>query len=125
MYQKSIFGLLVLFSAVYTPPLAASVGELTEQQQEPKQKPPSKGRADAASMTGCIDQQDGKFVLVDDRSLSPIADLVAEGFPQEGFAKHVGNKVTVRGTVNSNGPRPLVNVRSVEKISDGCKSAQQ
>jgi hypothetical protein len=29
-----------------------------------------------------------------------MADLEADGFPTEGFAKHMGHKVTVRGTSN-------------------------
>ena len=55
------------------------------------------------------------------RAASAQADLAAaEGFPQDGFAKHLGHKVTVRGTSIPRGTRPLFQVRSVEKISDVC-----
>lgn len=83
------------------------------------QQPRSAGKT-GASLTGCIDEQDGHFVLVDDRTLTPIASLEAVGFPQEAFAKHLGHKVTVRGTSNSGAARPIFKVRSVDKISDTC-----
>jgi len=71
-------------------------------------------------MTGCVDQQDGQYVLLDDRNREAIADLVAEGFPTEGFAKHVGHKVTVRGTSSAGGTRTLMKVRSIETVSEIC-----
>lgn len=87
-------------------------------EQDSKQ---SKGRSTpSASMTGCVDEQDGRYVLVDDRTLIPAADLVAEGFPTEGFAKYMGHKVTVRGASSSGGARPVFRVRSIETVSDTC-----
>lgn len=88
--------------------------------QERKQPTKSAAKPAGTSLTGCVDEQEGRYVLVDDRTLSPIADLAAEGFPQEGFAKHLGHKVTVRGTSNPGGTRPLFRVRSVEAVSDVC-----
>jgi hypothetical protein len=122
MYRKPALLILALFAVVYSTPAARSADQT---QQERNRQAPPKAKADTGSMTGCVDEQDGKYVLLDDRSLSPIADLEAEGFPTEGFAKHVGNKVTVRGTVNSNGTRPLVKVRSIQRVSDGCKGPQK
>jgi hypothetical protein len=78
-----------------------------------------------ASMTGCVDEKDGHYILVDDRGLNPMADLEAEGFPTEGFAKHMGHKVTVRGTSNSGSARPLFKVRSVETVSETCAPTTQ
>ena len=88
--------------------------------QQKKQPSKSATKSAGASLTGCVDQQDGRFVLVDDRTLSPIADLAAEGFPQNGFAKHLGHKVTVRGTSTAGETRPLFRVRSVATVSDVC-----
>jgi hypothetical protein len=51
--------------------------------------------------------------------------LVADGFPTEGFAKHVGHKVTVRGISSSGGTRPAMKVRSIETVSDNCAPQQQ
>lgn len=91
-----------------------------------KEKQPSKAKAEAASLTGCIDQQDGKYVLVNDRTRSPVAALQADGFPTEGFAKHVGHRVTVRGASGSasEGALPLFRVRSVETLSESCEPQQ-
>jgi hypothetical protein len=80
-----------------------------------KQRP-----AAASSMTGCIDQKDGRYVLTNDQTLETIANLEAEGFPQEGFAKHVGQKVTVRGSSSSSGGLPVMKVRSIAVVSDIC-----
>jgi len=99
-------------------------GAVTEPDQQKKQEPAKKTGEQGSSLTGCVDQQDGLYVLVDDRSLAPIADLVAEGFPTEGFAKHVGHKVTVRGTSNSGGSRIVMKVRSIQPVSDTCAPQQ-
>ena len=106
--------------------LSAITGEPTvavaQQSKQPaKQKNQSNGKAEQKALTGCVDQQDGQYVLIKELGRSVIANLEAEGFPTEGFAKHVGHKVTVRGTSNSSGgERPVFRVRSVEAISDTC-----
>jgi hypothetical protein len=78
-----------------------------------------------ASMTGCVDEKDGHYILVDDQGLNPMADLEADGFPTEGFAKHMGHKVTVRGTLNSGSTRPVFKVRSVATVSETCAPTTQ
>ena len=86
---------------------------------DPQAKPEPKGQT---SLTGCVDEQEGQWVLVNDQTMAIIANLAADGFPTEGFAKHVGQKVTVRGTASSTGSRPLFKVRSIETISETCSS---
>jgi hypothetical protein len=81
-------------------------------------------KAKASSLTGCVDQQEGRYILVDDHGLNKIADLEAEGFPTEGFAKHVGHKVTVRGISSTSGTVPTFKVRTVETISETCAPQQ-
>jgi hypothetical protein len=72
-------------------------------------------------MSGCVDEQDGKYVLIHDQTRAVLANLEADGFPVEGFAKHVGHKVTVRGTSSPDGgERPVFKVRVVESVSDAC-----
>jgi hypothetical protein len=73
-------------------------------------------------MTGCIDEAEGRYVLIDDRTRGTIASLEADGFETEGFAKHVGHKVTVRGTSISGGTLPTFRVRSIETISETCEA---
>jgi len=81
--------------------------------------------APASSLSGCVDEQNGRYTLVDDRNLEPVADLEADGFPTEGFAKHMGQKVTVRGTSITGSARPLFKVRSIEILSETCAPTQK
>jgi hypothetical protein len=89
-------------------------------QSKEQSKKPAKQEQKTTTMTGCVDEQQGHYVLVDDHSLARVADLEADGFPNEGFAKHMGHKVTVRGISTTNGARPLFKVRTVETVSETC-----
>lgn len=115
---------LFIFVAVAS---AQSISYSAPSSQEEKQQPKTKKEAKPgfASITGCIDEQDGHYVLVDDRTLTAIADLEADGFPTEGFAKYMGHKVTVRGTSSSGAARPTVKVRNIEKVSESCAPQHQ
>lgn len=112
----TVFGVLVLSASLFA--TQAPAGQKKQQTSKEKAAPGS-------SLSGCVDQQDGHYVLVDDRNLSPVADLEADGFPTEGLAKHMGHKVTVRGTTNSGSTRPVFKVRSVETISETCAPTPQ
>jgi hypothetical protein len=94
----------------------AAAASQNQKKQEPKQEKKSET---ASSMTGCVDQQDGRYVLIDDRGLNRIADLEADGFPEEGFAKHMGHKVIVRGIKNA-GDTPRFKVRTIETVNETC-----
>lgn len=71
-----------------------------------------------ATMAGSVDDQNSQYVLIDGRNPAPIANLVADGFPQEGFAKHMGHKAPVPVAPANGGSRPGFKVRSVEAVSD-------
>lgn len=92
----------------------------TKQAKQPKKAEPKT----ATTLSGCVDEQDGQYVLIHDQTRNLIATLEAEGFPTENFAKHLGHKVTVRGTSNPNGAHPVFKVRSVDPVSDTCGSQQ-
>ncbi len=118
----AVFAVLILSGytvSAGTSPAFAS-GSQAGPGQEQKQQPKSESKAKETALTGCVDEKEGHYVLVDDRNLSPIAKLEAEGFPTESFAKHLGHKVTVRGTSNSAGAAPTFRVRSIETVSDVC-----
>ena len=87
-----------------------------------RKKMPSQQEKGVKTLAGCVDQQEGRYVLVDDRGLNKITELEADGFPTEGFAKHVGHKVVVRGTSTA-GDKPLFKVRAVETVSETCAPA--
>jgi hypothetical protein len=92
------------------------------QVQQPKADPQEKAepKGQTASLTGCLDEQEGKWVLVNNQSMAIIATLVADGFPTEGFAKYMGQKVTVRGTTSPGGSSSPFKVRSLETLSETC-----
>jgi hypothetical protein len=100
-------------------PAGSNAGSQPKTKSDPKATK-SEPKGQQTSLTGCIDEQDGKWVLVNDKTMAVIANLAADGFPTEGFAKHVGQKVTVRGTTSSDGPGPLFKVRLIETISETC-----
>ena len=99
-------------------PVALSSAETPASQK--KGSDSKKKTAPQASLSGCIDQQEGRYVLVEDRTMNPVADLDADGFPTEGFAKYMGHKVTVRGISNPGSTRTAFKVRSIETISESC-----
>jgi hypothetical protein len=109
---------LALLSSVASTVVSAP---LPQQENAPKKD----AKASLASLTGCVDEQEGRYILTDDRELKPIANLEAEGFPQEGFAKHLGHKVTVRGTSTPGDSRPTFKVRSIAMVSETCAPQHQ
>lgn len=119
MLRPAVMVLTVLAAFSAGPcPAAGAEQDTSKQQSKDKAAPPAKEAS--ASLTGCVDEQEGSYVLLSDRTMSPIANLEADGFPKEGFAKHVGHKVTVRGTSNTQGALPLFKVRSIETVSETC-----
>jgi hypothetical protein len=116
--QLLILAGLALAAGLGQPPALVAQGT----KQTAKQKKEG-AKAQRAALTGCVDEQDGKYVLIQEQSRSVIAHLEAEGFPTEGFAKHLGHKVTVRGTSSPAGAdSPVFKVQTVEPISDVCGS---
>jgi hypothetical protein len=120
------FTVLVLAIAVCGA-LAAPPDEKLSPRQEAQKKsaPKAKGhRAVQQSLTGCVDEQDGKYVLVDDRMLTKLANLEAATAGNEDvFAKHVGHKVTITGTKPSEPDGPF-KVTRIEELSTVCAPAQ-
>jgi hypothetical protein len=114
---------VLAFACLAVGPEATWTVEAQQSKEHPSKEHQLKESA-ARSLTGCVDQQNGQYVLIDDRTVGVIAALEAVGFPQEGFAKHLGHKVTVKGTSSSKEGRPVFQVRSVEKVSDVCAPQQ-
>jgi hypothetical protein len=79
-----------------------------------------------ASLTRCIDERDGQYVLTNDTNLQPTARLQpAAGSPEDNFARHMGHKVTVRGALTKADPLPVMTVESVETVSQECAPAPE
>ena len=117
--------LLVMLTGLAGLAPAAAISAPQALENGKKAQTGKKQAASRSSLTGCVDQKEGHYILVDDRNLSPVADLEADGFRTEGFAKHVGHKVTVRGTSSSGSTRPVFKVRSIETISETCAPTPQ
>jgi len=78
------------------------------------------------SLTGCVDERDGQYVLTNDTNLQPSARLQpAAGSPEDNFARHMGHKVTVRGVLSKADPLPVMTVESVETVSQECAPAPE
>jgi hypothetical protein len=109
------------FAAIAGSPPAQQTAPQVVSGQAQKQLPKPESKEKGTALTGCVDEQEGHFVLIDARNLSPIANLEADGFPTESFAKHLGHKVTVRGISSSGGARLTFKVRSIETVSENCE----
>jgi hypothetical protein len=91
-----------------------------------KAAPESKksSRQSQDSMTGCVDEQDGKYVLLDDSMLNKLASLETNiAGPEAVFAKHVGHNVVVKGS-KASGQESVFKVTSIEDVAAVCAPAQ-
>jgi hypothetical protein len=121
MIRRVAITVLAVLASVSLPYAQSNPAVDRSQDQQPKTDP--SGKADpkgAASLTGCVDEQEGKWVLVNDQTMAIIAKLAADGFPTEGFAKYMGHKVTVEGTASGDGPGSTFKVRSIKTIRETC-----
>ena len=116
---KTVLAVLVSVSLPYA---QSNPAVNRSQDQKPKTDPSEKAdpKGQAATLTGCVDEQEGKWVLVNDQTMAIIAKLAADGFPTEGFAKYMGHKVTVQGTASAGGPGSTFKVRSIKTIRETC-----
>jgi hypothetical protein len=92
--------------------------------QDPKQQPKD-SKSKTTTLTGCVDEQDGIYVLLKGPDRTVVARLQANGFPEDGFAKHLGHTVSLGGVLAAagdvSGKPPLFKVNRVEKVSDTCQ----
>lgn len=75
---------------------------------DPQASQQAKTEDKAASRIGCICEESGRHSRVDDRERKPIGDLEADGFLTEGFARHFGKTVIVRGISSSGDTQPRI-----------------
>ena len=89
-------------------------------QNAPKKQKKKAVAPQADSLTGCLDQKEGIYVLSEVKQLRPLAKLEAVGFEQEGFAKFVGHQVTVTGKLAGEGGTAVMKVRTIKSIAEFC-----
>lgn len=80
-----------------------------------------KREAKADTMTGCLDQRDGDYILAEEKTLRKLASLEPQGFDRESFAKYVGHKVALTGRRSGEGERVVMKVRTVKTLSEVCR----
>ena len=87
---------------------------------QPSQGAPAGKSAAAAprSLTGCMDEQFGQYVLLDSHMVK-IAGLQYAGTSNDIFAKFVGHEVQIKGT-KSPGSKATFTVTGVVQIADIC-----
>ena len=74
------------------------------------------------SLTGCIDEQDGQYVLLDGRMVK-IASLQSASPDNEVFAKHLGRRVRVTGSRYA-GQKGAFHVTRIEQMPGTCGQAK-
>jgi hypothetical protein len=91
----------------------------------PSQGAPASQSTPAApqSLTGCVDEQFGQYVLLDGEMVK-IIGLQSAVPSNDVFAKYVGHVVQVKGS-RSRGPKPTFTVTGIEKIADVCGQARE
>jgi len=94
----------------------------------PAQKGKKPGKAQAQTVTGCLDEKAGDYVLRGDDMLKEIATLLPVGFEKTSFAKFVGHKVSITGQLLTSTDPPTLRVTSVDhvkNIADICEPGEQ
>lgn len=70
----------------------------------------------AVTMTGILDQQGEDFVLSGEDAMRTKAILRASGFSPDNFARFVGERVEVRGELQTEGDRRILVVKRLEDL---------
>lgn len=115
------FGLLLALAA---PGEAAN--DASKSSKKSKAEKQGSARQELSAVTGCLDERPGpSYLLREEGTLKTVADLQAEAFPIEGFAKYLGQKVTVKGRWSGAGEKLVLQVRTIERIADECTGPAQ
>src|SRR5580765_1229199 len=69
-------------------------------------------------ITGCLDEKPGIYVLRTDSDLKEIAQLEPVGFEKQLFARFVGHRVSVSGTLIESTAPPTLRVSSIGSVKD-------
>ena len=103
---------------------AAAQGQTTGQTANPSQNQKSTQSANRMrrpavtgehAMTGCVDQQNGQYVLRNAKT-DELINLQAPGNPDDYFARFVGHEVQVSGTEASG----TLKITQIGQVADMC-----
>ncbi|MGA2116743.1 MAG: hypothetical protein ABSH56_18540 [Bryobacteraceae bacterium] len=72
-------------------------------------------------LIGCVDEQDGHYVLLNDQ-MQKIAGLQSAASGDEMFARFMGHEVRVTGAPSAQ--QGTFKVTGIEQVSDSCRQAK-
>ena len=85
-------------------------------QPQPPQQPPAAQAQQPLTLTGCVDERNGHYVLRDEQS-GQLLSLQAPGSNDDSwFAKYLGHKAQVSGAKSSD----TLSVTGVKQVADMC-----
>lgn len=82
-----------------------------DKNHENRQKP------GVSSMTGCVDQQGETYRLLPEGQAVGGVELRGRAFSDDNFARYLGSKVTVRGSLEGN----VFHVTDIRQVSETCR----
>lgn len=81
---------------------------------------PKKAARQTTTLTGCLDQRDESFFLTDPKDLRLLARLEGDDPEHSSYAKYLGHKVAVTGSLSNSGDVPSLRVRAIKIVSETC-----
>jgi hypothetical protein len=118
MMKSAVLVMFTFCSIALAAPLEDKAGPTQGSQK--RSAPKSKANRTQQTLTGCVDEQNGIYVLLDDHMLKKLADLEAANAGSEDFfAKHLGHKVTIKGTTASE-TEGKFKVSTIEDVASVC-----
>jgi hypothetical protein len=115
----------LFLALVIAVPVAWSAPETqTKKPKAQAKKSASKSDGDKAaapaSLTGCLDQRGETYVLRELGTAGTVSTLKGKVFSDDNFARYVGHKVTVHGTLQKQGQTSVMLVTKVDDAGPGC-----
>ena len=106
--RRVLLPLMIVLSLAWSAP---------ETQTKTKAK---RSRTAGSTITGCLDQRGETYVLRELGTAGTVSTLKGKGFSDDNFARYVGHKVTVHGTIQKEGDTPVLHVTKVDDAGPGC-----
>jgi hypothetical protein len=88
--------------------------------QKRSRKANEKDKTAMTQLTGCLDQQGDTYILRELGAAAKIATLKGKAFSDDNFARYVGHKVTVHGTLQKDAEAAVLHVTKVDDSGPGC-----
>jgi hypothetical protein len=100
--------------------LSLPLGAQAPQKEKPAAPQKKAVKQQTASLTGCVDERDDGYVLTDPMDLRLLAKLEGDDPEHSSYAKYLGQKVTVTGSLTKSGEAPSMRVRTIKSVSETC-----